>query len=130
MYQLILLIHVFAAVCIIALVLVQQGRGAATGAAFGSGASQTVFGSRGSGSFLFRVTLGFACLFFATSIILNNLATRAYKQTRVITIPTMPMHQSTDGQLPLVDPTPNTPPNNNDTLLEKPSLPGQIPVRK
>ena len=54
MYQLILLIHVFAAICIVALVLVQQGKGATMGAAFGSGASQTVFGSRGSGSFLFQ----------------------------------------------------------------------------
>ena len=70
MYQLILLIHVFIAVFIIALVLVQQGKGAAMGAAFGSGASQTVFGSRGSGSFLFRLTFGLA--YFITSIGLNS----------------------------------------------------------
>ena len=53
MYQFILLIHVLVAVCIIALVLVQQGKGATVGAAFGSGASQTVFGSRGSKLLLF-----------------------------------------------------------------------------
>jgi len=87
MYQIILLIHVFIAVCIIALVLVQQGKGAAMGAAFGSGASQTVFGSRGSGSFLFRLTIGFAALFFITSIGLNSLATHAFKQEKVITLP-------------------------------------------
>lgn len=85
MYQIVLLFHVFVAVIIVALVLVQQGKGATTGAAFGSGASQTVFGSRGSGSFLFRVTMGFVAAFFATSILLNNMATRAYKAERVLT---------------------------------------------
>ena len=76
-----MIIHVLAAVCIIALVLVQQGKGATMGAAFGSGASQTIFGSRGSGSFLFKVTIGFVLIFFATSIVLNRMATRATKQS-------------------------------------------------
>lgn len=87
MYQFILIIHVLAAVCIIALVLVQQGKGATMGAAFGSGASQTVFGSRGSGSFLLKVTIGFVVLFFATSIVLNNMATRMVKQSNEIILP-------------------------------------------
>lgn len=87
MFQFIMLIHVLAAVCIVALVLVQQGKGATMGAAFGSGASSTVFGSRGSGSFLFRLTMGFAAVFFITSIVLNNLAMHAYKQEKVITLP-------------------------------------------
>lgn len=91
MYQIVLLIHVFVAVCIVALVLVQQGKGATMGAAFGSGASQTVFGSRGSGSFLFRLTMGFAAVFFITSITLNHMTTSAYKQVKVITLPTMPV---------------------------------------
>src|SRR5690242_12038617 len=82
MYQFILLIHVFAAAIIIALVLVQQGKGATMGAAFGSGASQTIFGSRGSGSFLFRLTIGLAAVFFATSIGLNSVAMHAFKQEK------------------------------------------------
>lgn len=90
MYQLILLIHVFAAICIVALVLVQQGKGATMGAAFGSGASQTIFGSRGSGSFLFRITMGLALVFFITSLGLNYMVTRAYKQEKVITLPEAP----------------------------------------
>jgi preprotein translocase subunit SecG len=73
MYQLVLIIHVLAAICLIALVLVQQGKGATVGAAFGSGASQTVFGSRGSGSFLLRVTISFVVIFFATSVALNYI---------------------------------------------------------
>lgn len=87
MYQLISILHVLSAVCIIALVLVQQGKGATVGAAFGSGASQTVFGSRGSGSFLLRVTIGFVVIFFATSIALNYIASRAMKQATPIELP-------------------------------------------
>lgn len=94
MYQIILLIYVFVAICIIALVLVQQGKGATLGAAFGSGASQTVFGSRGSGSFLFRLTIGFAAIFFAAAIVLNYLVMHAYKQEKVITLPMAPTHQT------------------------------------
>lgn len=93
MYQFILLIHVFAAVCIVALVLVQQGKGASVGAAFGSGASQTVFGSRGSGSFLFRLTLSLLAIFFVTSLTLNYLGVRAYKQQKAITLPIAPAQQ-------------------------------------
>jgi preprotein translocase subunit SecG len=87
MYQLVFVIHIFAAICIIALVLMQQGKGASIGAAFGSGASQTVFGSRGSGSFLLRMTIGFVVIFFSTSIALNNLAAHAMKQEAQSAIP-------------------------------------------
>lgn len=64
----ILLVHVLLAIGLIALVLIQQGKGAEAGAAFGGGASQTVFGSRGSTSFLSRLTGILAALFFATSL--------------------------------------------------------------
>ncbi len=87
MYQFILIIHVLTVACLIILVLVQQGKGATMGAAFGSGASQTVFGSRGSGSFLLRVTVGFALVFFVTSITLNYLASQAAKQTQQVNLP-------------------------------------------
>lgn len=87
MYQLVLIIHVFAAVCLVALVLVQQGKGATVGAAFGSGASQTVFGSRGSGSFLLKITIGFVILFFSTSIALNYMASHAIKQAQEPSLP-------------------------------------------
>ncbi|HSW93749.1 MAG TPA: preprotein translocase subunit SecG, partial [Gammaproteobacteria bacterium] len=87
MYQFILIIHILAAVCIVGLVLVQQGKGATMGAAFGSGASQTVFGSRGSGSFLLKVTIGLAILFFATSITLTNIATKLVKSSTEVSLP-------------------------------------------
>jgi preprotein translocase subunit SecG len=80
MQQLILMFHVLIAVAIIVLVLLQQGKGAEMGAAFGSGASQTLFGSRGSGSFLLKLTGVFALLFFVTSLVLGYMAAQQAKQ--------------------------------------------------
>ncbi len=71
-----LVIHVFLALGVIGLVLIQHGKGADAGAAFGSGASSTVFGSRGSGSFLTRMTTAFALAFFCTSMMLFYLASQ------------------------------------------------------
>ncbi|RLK50830.1 protein translocase subunit secG [Alkalispirillum mobile] len=76
MFQILLAIHVIIAVVLVVLVLLQQGKGADMGAAFGSGASSTVFGSRGAGSFLSRVTTGLAIAFFGTSLALAILAAR------------------------------------------------------
>jgi len=64
-----LLLHVIVAIALIALVLFQHGKGADAGAAFGSGASATMFGSRGSASFLSRVTAGLAAGFFYNKFI-------------------------------------------------------------
>jgi preprotein translocase subunit SecG len=76
MYELILIVHVVLAFGLICLILLQQGKGASIGAAFGSGASNTVFGSPGSGNFLTRGTAIMATLFFATSISLSYIAAR------------------------------------------------------
>lgn len=67
-------LHVVLAVGLITLILLQQGQGAGMGAAFGSGASGTVFGSRGSGSFLTKTTAVLATVFFLNSIGLAMLA--------------------------------------------------------
>lgn len=80
MYQLILIIHVLVAAAVIGLVLIQHGKGADIGAAFGSGASNTVFGSQGTGSFLFKLTGGLALVFFVTSLSLSALMTNQYKK--------------------------------------------------
>ncbi len=73
----ILMIHVAIAIALVVLILLQQGKGAEAGAAFGGGASQTVFGSRGSGSFLSRTTAVLAAAFFATSLTLAYFASQA-----------------------------------------------------
>jgi preprotein translocase subunit SecG len=64
----IVVLHLLVAIGLVGLVLMQQGKGAETGASFGSGASGTVFGSQGSGTFLSRVTAILATIFFLTSL--------------------------------------------------------------
>ncbi len=76
MQTLVTVLHLLAAVGLIGLVLIQHGKGADAGAAFGSGASATVFGSQGSATFLSRVTAGLAAVFFITSLVLANFAGR------------------------------------------------------
>jgi preprotein translocase subunit SecG len=66
--------HVLLAVSLITIVLLQRGKGAEAGAAFGAGASGTVFGAQGSASFLSRTTAVLATLFFVTSLTLAYLA--------------------------------------------------------
>lgn len=108
MYQLIFVIHVLTAICLIALVLVQQGRGATVGAAFGSGASQTIFGSRGSGSVLLKITISFVVIFFSTSIVLNYMASKAIKHEKALSLPVpieSPVQQPAPKNLPANLPT-------------------------
>jgi len=72
---LVLTIHVLVALGIIFLVLLQHGKGADMGAAFGSGSSGSLFGATGSANFLSRTTAALAAVFFATSLGLAYLAT-------------------------------------------------------
>lgn len=87
MYQLILAAHVGIAIVLITLVLLQRGKGASMGAAFGSGASHTVFGSSGSGSFLMRVTSVLAALFFITTLSLGYIGASQYKKMQQVSVP-------------------------------------------
>ncbi|KTD52314.1 protein-export membrane protein secG (preprotein translocase subunit) [Legionella quinlivanii] len=87
MYQLILMIHVLVAIALIGLVLIQHGKGADIGAAFGSGASNTVFGSQGTGGFLFRFTGGLAITFFITSLTLSYIVSMQYQKAGQQVIP-------------------------------------------
>lgn len=77
--QIMMVIHVLLALSIIGLVLIQHGKGADAGAAFGSGASQTVFGSQGSGNFLTRLTTLLVFLFACTSISLSIVTVKQSK---------------------------------------------------
>ena len=74
---LILGVHILLAFFIIGLVLMQRGKGAEAGAGFGSGASGTVFGARGTSTLFSKLTAVFAALFFVTSLSLAYLGTRA-----------------------------------------------------
>ena len=73
----VLIAHTLIALLIIVLVLLQRGKGADAGAAFGAGASGTVFGARGSSSFFSRATAVCATLFFVSSLALAYLSTQA-----------------------------------------------------
>ena len=77
MEQIILVVHLLVALAIIGLIMLQQGKGADMGASFGAGASQTLFGSDGSGNVLTRATTWFVALFFATSFGLALIASKA-----------------------------------------------------
>ncbi|MDF1756755.1 MAG: preprotein translocase subunit SecG [Legionellaceae bacterium] len=81
MYQLILVLHVLIAISVIGLVLLQHGKGADIGAGFGSGASNTVFGSQGTGGFLFKLTGGLVMAFFITSLLLSSMVANQYKKS-------------------------------------------------
>lgn len=78
MHSFVLVVHIILAVLMIALILVQHGKGADAGASFGGGGAATVFGASGSGNFLTRVTAILTALFFVTSL---TLAVFAKKQT-------------------------------------------------
>jgi preprotein translocase subunit SecG len=81
MKEILLVVHVLTAVGIVGLVLLQQGKGADMGAAFGGGASQTLFGARGSATFLSRTTGFLAAVFFATSLALAVVYSRQSAET-------------------------------------------------
>ena len=78
---LVLTIHVLVAISIIFLVLLQHGKGADMGAAFGSGSSGSLFGATGSANFLSRTTAALAAVFFLTSLGLAYLATHRPQTT-------------------------------------------------
>ncbi len=73
MYTVLMIVQVLTAIGLVGLILLQHGKGADAGAAFGSGASGTVFGSRGSANFLSRATSWLATIFFAVSLALAYL---------------------------------------------------------
>lgn len=102
MEVLILVVHVMAALGIIGLVLLQHGKGADMGAAFGSGSAGSVFGSSGSANFMSRTTAVLAAIFFISSISLTVFATKKADTKGLMTQPVEPTQsQSLPGQIPV-----------------------------
>ncbi len=79
MFSVVLTVHVLVGLGVIGLVLIQHGKGADMGAAFGSGSSGSLFGASGSANFLSRTTAALATVFFLTSLGLSYLATDRQK---------------------------------------------------
>ena len=80
MYEVAIVIFLLICVAMIALILVQQGKGAGMGASFGQGASQTVFGSAGSGNFLTRSTWILIIAFFAICLAIGWMQKNAHSE--------------------------------------------------
>ena len=76
MFSVLVVLQVIIAIALIGLVLIQHGKGADAGAAFGAGASGTVFGAKGSANFLSRSTGGLAAAFFITSLSLAYIVSQ------------------------------------------------------
>jgi preprotein translocase subunit SecG len=83
MYIALSFFHLVVALGLILIVLLQSGKGADIGAAFGGGSSQTVFGGRGAATFLSKMTTAFAILFMVTSILLTILSAQRGTSTLV-----------------------------------------------
>jgi len=81
MYEVLIVIYLIVALAIVGLVLIQQGKGADMGASFGSGASGSVFGSSGAGSFLTRSTGVLATMFFVISLLLGSITAERSNKT-------------------------------------------------
>ena len=103
-----LVLHVFAALGIIGLVLLQHGKGADVGAAFGTGSAGSVFGASGSANFLSRATAVLALVFFATSLGLTYLSSRKVDTGGVMANQPAPA-QTLPGQIPGQGPAPGAP---------------------
>ena len=120
LHSAVVIAHLLIAAAIIALVLLQRGKGADAGAGFGSGASGTVFGARGSASFLSRTTATLAALFIATSLTLAYLGGRPAEAPKsVIDRVNLP-----DSAPALPSATPAAPPAaSTDQAVEAPAEP-------
>ena len=107
MYQVIIVVHVLLGLSVIGFVLIQQGKGADAGAAFGSASSGSVFGAQGASSFLSRTTAILATLFFATSLGLAILV--GQQGDGEVDLMAQPEVEEVFEDIPLIDGGNNTP---------------------
>ena len=113
--NILLVIQLLSAFCILGLVMLQRGKGAEAGAGFGAGASGTVFGARGATTALSRATAIFAAIFMLNSLALTYLSTRSHEQTKTI----LDIAGQTQTQTPAATHQPNSTPS---------SAPGGVPA--
>tara|TARA_Y100001935_G_C17311226_1_gene516436 strand:- start:65 stop:433 length:369 start_codon:yes stop_codon:yes gene_type:complete len=121
METILVVVHLILAVGLVGLVLIQHGKGADMGAAFGSGASASVFGSTGAGNFLSRATGILAALFFATSLALAYYAMQSNESTSVLDQTNVPS-QAADSLVDKIEDVPQIP-ESIDTESDVPVIP-------
>ena len=117
----VLVIHVLVALAVVGLVLIQHGKGADVGAAFGGGASGSLFGSTGSANFLSRATAILATVFFLTSMGLTYFSSRKTENKGVMSQQSEPAKA---GQLPGAPPAGKEP-----AAPAQQSVPGAPPIQ-
>lgn len=117
LYNILLIVQIVVSVAMIALILMQHGKGADAGAAFGSGASGTVFGSRGSGNFLSRTTAILATVFFVNCIALAWIVSNRTTNTATSIMDSVPASTIAPKLAPEVPAAPAS--------SEVPAVPGQ-----
>lgn len=100
---LVLVVHVLAALAIVGLVLIQHGKGADMGSGFGGGASSTVFGSGGAGSFLSKTTTWLAIAFFLTSFVLAVFAKEKSVAARNLGVPEVIQQIPVQAEMPVLE---------------------------
>lgn len=103
MYTALIGLHVFACIFLIAVVLLQTGKGADMGAVFGGGSSETVFGSSGAGNFLTKLTTGIAILFMLTSLVMTYGLARQTSQSLFDDVPAPAVPQEATDEIPPAD---------------------------
>jgi preprotein translocase subunit SecG len=89
-----IILHVIVCIALIMIVLLQTGKGADMGAAFGGGASQTLFGSTGASTFLSKATTAVAIVFMLTSLVLAYLSSGGPTGTSVVKEAELPVEQT------------------------------------
>jgi preprotein translocase subunit SecG len=113
----IMVFHVILAALLVGVILVQRGKGAEVGTAFGAGAAGTVFGARGSASFLTRATAVMATLFFLTSLSLAFLSSQPVEQSSIMAPAPQPATPATESLPP--------PPAAPETEASTPATPSE-----
>ncbi len=122
--NLVLTIQVICAIAIIVLVLLQQGKGADMGAAFGSGSAGSVFGSSGSANFLSRMTAVFAVVFFVATLALSYIATQNRQPQGAGSV------MQTSPEVPSSVPVPSSTLPAQPSGSSVPSAPAEKPTKK
>lgn len=123
MEKIILVVHILAAAAVIGLVLLQHGKGADMGAAFGSGASGSLFGVSGSSNILSKLTAIFVAVFFVTSLTLAYLASHRSGSGSVVNSATSTVESATQQPAGADAPLDASLPNLTDVNKEAKDIP-------
>jgi len=128
MDTIILAVYVVIAVCLIGLILIQHGKGADAGANFGggsSGASDTVFGSQGSGNFLTKTTGILAAAFFSIALMLSYMSTLNVQKKQAPVATQAPVESNQQFDIPVIPDSipPVVKEGSKDSATDKPAIP-------